>query len=108
MNQGGQRSVFSYHYSIPILGTSTIHLRIPTNSQFSFSFLSQGVSSNGLKGLFDIDGLLRRSFEIGNVSFGLTPSHGTFLRDLRTKKREKESIRCLQQLIQQMKTSFLS
>jgi hypothetical protein len=42
----------------------------------------QSVLGNGLERLLDIDGLLRGSLKVGDVTLGLAPGHCTFLGNL--------------------------
>lgn len=42
----------------------------------------QGVLGDSLERLLDIDGLLRGSLKVGNITLGLTPGHCAFLSDL--------------------------
>lgn len=54
----------------------------PHNSQLLLGLLLQRVLGDSLEGLLDVDGLLRRRLEVGDVPLRLTPRHGTLLSDL--------------------------
>ena len=42
----------------------------------------QGVLGDSLECLLDVDGFLRGSLKVGNVTLGLAPGHRAFLGDL--------------------------
>ena len=50
-------------------------------------FLLERVLGNGLECLLDVDSLLRRRLEVGDVALGLAPGHSAFLGDLQCGRR---------------------
>jgi hypothetical protein len=51
------------------------------NSQLDLSFLLESILRDRLEGLLDIDGFFGGCLKVWNVPLGLTPCHGSFLRD---------------------------